>query len=198
MNKIFHKFVREWRQAGGVQSNIINNAQTSHDLIPSPTVSASRKRHKTTNAVASLTMGGSLPLLHSQPAAASLHPSAATVKQGNTSGARGKKIKQVSSQFKDNSLRWCRAFCLCYLSYLMLHFQFKSLKKPSPGSIVRDQARNISEPGEVTANASLVGRKVMTRWPDDNNFYEAIITDYKPQKVTTLSILVSLYLFQIG
>lgn len=24
----------------------------------------------------------------------------------------------------------------------------------------------------------LIGRRVMTRWPDDNNFYEAIITDY--------------------
>ncbi|KAG9131161.1 hypothetical protein Leryth_020154, partial [Lithospermum erythrorhizon] len=25
----------------------------------------------------------------------------------------------------------------------------------------------------------LIGRKVRTRWPDDNNFYEAVITDYK-------------------
>lgn len=26
----------------------------------------------------------------------------------------------------------------------------------------------------------LIGKKVRTRWPDDNNFYEAVITDYNP------------------
>nr|GMC89276.1 protein EMSY-LIKE 3-like isoform X2 [Ipomoea batatas] len=26
----------------------------------------------------------------------------------------------------------------------------------------------------------LIGRKVRTRWPDDNNFYEAVITNYNP------------------
>lgn len=29
----------------------------------------------------------------------------------------------------------------------------------------------------------LIGRKVKTRWPDDNNFYEAVITDYNPVEV---------------
>lgn len=29
----------------------------------------------------------------------------------------------------------------------------------------------------------LVGRKVMTRYPDNGNFYEAIITDYNPVEV---------------
>lgn len=28
-----------------------------------------------------------------------------------------------------------------------------------------------------------LGRKVKTRWPDDNTFYEAVITDYDPEKV---------------
>ncbi|CAH1439131.1 unnamed protein product [Lactuca virosa] len=32
----------------------------------------------------------------------------------------------------------------------------------------------------VNETASLIGRKVRTRWPDDNNFYEAVITDYNP------------------
>lgn len=30
----------------------------------------------------------------------------------------------------------------------------------------------------------LIGRKVMTRWPEDNNFYEAVISDYDPNKVS--------------
>lgn len=29
----------------------------------------------------------------------------------------------------------------------------------------------------------LIGRKVLTRWPEDNNFYEAVITDYNPLEV---------------
>ncbi|KAF8041040.1 hypothetical protein BT93_B3076 [Corymbia citriodora subsp. variegata] len=33
--------------------------------------------------------------------------------------------------------------------------------------------------GAFVANSdSLIGKKVWTRWPDDNNFYEAVITDY--------------------
>lgn len=36
---------------------------------------------------------------------------------------------------------------------------------------------------EVPRCERLIGRKVMIRWPEDNNFYEAIITDYNPQKV---------------
>lgn len=42
--------------------------------------------------------------------------------------------------------------------------------------------------GEVAKGASLdslVGRRVRTRWPDDNNFYEAIISDYNRTKVLT-------------
>lgn len=39
--------------------------------------------------------------------------------------------------------------------------------------------------GRVGAGSSdpYIGRKVMTRWPEDNNFYEAVITDYDPIQV---------------
>lgn len=37
---------------------------------------------------------------------------------------------------------------------------------------------------EVARRDPLIGRKVMTRWPEDNNFYEAVITDYNPQEVS--------------
>ncbi|XP_042757933.1 protein EMSY-LIKE 3 [Lactuca sativa] len=33
---------------------------------------------------------------------------------------------------------------------------------------------------ETSAFSPLIGRKVRTRWPDDNNFYEAVITDHNP------------------
>jgi len=34
----------------------------------------------------------------------------------------------------------------------------------------------------------LISRKVMTRWPDDNSFYEAVITDYDAEKVHLISM----------
>ncbi|GAA0142283.1 hypothetical protein LIER_35549 [Lithospermum erythrorhizon] len=40
-----------------------------------------------------------------------------------------------------------------------------------------------SEPAEATMLDPLIGRKVRTRWPDDNNLYEAVITDYKPAEI---------------
>lgn len=39
-------------------------------------------------------------------------------------------------------------------------------------------------PGEAANFDPLIGKKVWTRWPDDNNFYEAVITNYSPAKVT--------------
>ncbi|KAL8260928.1 hypothetical protein R6Q59_024977 [Mikania micrantha] len=43
----------------------------------------------------------------------------------------------------------------------------------------RDQ---VSKQGFDEDNSSdpLIGRKVWTRWPEDNNFYEAVITDFNP------------------
>lgn len=29
----------------------------------------------------------------------------------------------------------------------------------------------------------LIGRKAMNRWPDDNSFYEVVISDYNPETV---------------
>lgn len=34
--------------------------------------------------------------------------------------------------------------------------------------------------GEDNSSDPLIGRKVWTRWPEDNNFYEAVITDFNP------------------
>lgn len=40
-----------------------------------------------------------------------------------------------------------------------------------------------NEPAEAGSYDSLIGKKVWTRWPEDNHFYEAVITDYKPVEV---------------
>lgn len=42
--------------------------------------------------------------------------------------------------------------------------------------------------GGITADGSaeaLIGRKVWTKWPEDNHFYEAIITQYNAVEVLT-------------
>ena len=40
-----------------------------------------------------------------------------------------------------------------------------------------------NEPVEGATFDPLIGRKVWTRWPEDNNFYVAVITDYNPSEV---------------
>lgn len=65
-------------------------------------------------------------------------------------------------------------------------------KKPqsygSAGFTGRDQVPKQGFGGAISANGvdednssdPLIGRKVWTRWPEDNNFYEAVITDFNP------------------
>lgn len=40
-----------------------------------------------------------------------------------------------------------------------------------------------SEPAKGSGPESFVGRRVRTRWPEDNAFYEAAITKYDPVEV---------------
>ena len=40
-----------------------------------------------------------------------------------------------------------------------------------------------NEATDVGTRDQLIGRKLRTRWPDDNNFYEAVIVDYNPVQV---------------
>ncbi|XP_057982518.1 protein EMSY-LIKE 3 isoform X2 [Malania oleifera] len=130
-----------------------------HDPVHTPTVSASHKKQKMSQPMPSVSLGVSSPALHCQSVAASMQPSAP--KQGAPPlGAGGKRPKPP-------------------------------MKYPSTGSTGRGQFANRSssgapmsnEPAEAAASFdSLIGRKVMTRWPEDNNFYEAVITDYNPHE----------------
>ncbi|XP_050383258.1 protein EMSY-LIKE 1-like isoform X2 [Argentina anserina] len=112
--------IREWRTAGGHQAARFSAAQPVYDLS-SPTVSASRKKQKTSQS--------------------------------------GHAFLGLSSM--------------------------KSMQYPSTGPSLSRQLTSrsstgplaIPEPAEPNTY-DLVGKKVWMRWPEDNSFYEAQITDY--------------------
>uniref|UniRef100_A0A2P2LK23 Uncharacterized protein MANES_14G015400 n=1 Tax=Rhizophora mucronata TaxID=61149 RepID=A0A2P2LK23_RHIMU len=142
--------IREWRKVSGLQGSVPSSAQPAHEAIPSPTVSvsASRKKQKTTQSVASLSMGAPPAF---QP---TTQPSTSALRRCPPPGAKNKKPKS-------------------------------SVQYPSTGVTGRAQVANRgafanSEPAEATSYDPLIGRKVWTRWPEDNHFYEAVITDYNP------------------
>ncbi|XP_068647305.1 protein EMSY-LIKE 3-like isoform X2 [Aristolochia californica] len=160
--------IREWRQSGGMQSALLSTSQPAHDALPSPTVSASRKKQKTSQSVPPpLSMGAPSPSLHQQTIGGPMQPSSSMAKRGAAVGARGKKPKSGPP--------------LAGVS---------SLKYPAAGPTGIGQVANrgssgalaANEPNEASPFDPLVGRKVMTRWPEDNSFYDAVITDYDPVK----------------
>ncbi|KAJ8760021.1 hypothetical protein K2173_010877 [Erythroxylum novogranatense] len=138
--------IREWRKTNGVQGGMPSSARPAHDPIPSPTVSASRKKQKTPQSVVSLSMGAPPPALHP-----SMQPSTSAPRRVPPSASKNKKPKSSM-----------------------------------PGLTVRTPVANrgssgpfaANEPAEATSYDLLIGRKVWTRWPEDNHFYEAVITDY--------------------
>ncbi|KAJ9158695.1 hypothetical protein P3X46_024256 [Hevea brasiliensis] len=153
--------IREWRQTGGLQSGMLGTGQAVHDPIPSPTVSVSRKKQKITSSVPSQSFGGPSPSFHPQAVSASHQPSSSTAKRGPVSGSKSKKQKPV----------------------LPGASSIKSIPYPSSGPSGRGQVANRVSSGAAPEGAtreSLIGKRVKTRWPDDNNFYEAVITDYNP------------------
>ncbi|KAK9124991.1 hypothetical protein Scep_013837 [Stephania cephalantha] len=156
--------IREWRQAGGgIQASMHNASQPAHDRLPSPTVSISRKKQKT--AQNSLSLNASNSGLHSQPVAGSMQPSSSAAKRGSAIGAKGKKSKSGQVLHSVPSL--------------------KSIQYPPTGPGGRGPVASRGSSGALVGNEpaepgtyDLVGRKVKTRWPDDQNFYDAVITDY--------------------
>ncbi|KAI9152972.1 hypothetical protein LWI28_003835 [Acer negundo] len=119
------KRIRDWRNADGDQATRLATAQPVHDLLPSPSVSASRKRQKTSQS----------------------------------------RVQPLHSLSRINSMQY-----------------------PSTGPVGSRSFINRSSSGAISANDTseagaldnLIGRKVWTRWPEDNNFYEAVVTDYNP------------------
>ncbi|XP_016496064.2 protein EMSY-LIKE 3 isoform X2 [Nicotiana tabacum] len=150
--------IREWRQSGGHQSGMLGGGQSVHDPIPSPSISASRKKQKIGPSLPSQSFAGPSPTFLPPVVTAANQPFSSAAKRGPIAGPKGKKHK--SGQMMPGA---------------------SSMKYPTPGPSGRAQLGNrFSEPAEAASSDPLVGRKVRTRWPDDNNFYEAVITDYNP------------------
>lgn len=158
--------IREWRQSGGLQHGLRSTSQPIHDPLPSPTISASRKKQKLSQS-ASFSMHPS-SALHPQTLVPPTQPSLSAGKRATLSGAKGKKSNSNQGLVNMPSS--------------------KSIQYPSTVSSGRDQVTNrvssgatmATESAEAAAyDPSLIGRKVRTRWPEDNSFYEAVITDYK-------------------
>ncbi|XP_021308912.1 protein EMSY-LIKE 3 isoform X2 [Sorghum bicolor] len=153
--------IREWRSTGGLQAGLSNNPQPIHDPVPSPTTSG-RKRQKTSQSVPALPAP---PLaLHSQQLATPTQPSSSTARKAVPPGPKGKKMKPKVPG--------------------------GSAAKPmssSAGPSGRGPHMNRNFPGGSAPEAQaqnldpLVGRKVMSRWPEDNSFYEAVISDYNAE-----------------
>ncbi|KAK7278827.1 hypothetical protein RJT34_23865 [Clitoria ternatea] len=122
-DEIIHR-IREWRQTGCYQPARRSTSQPVHDILPSPTVSASRKKQKTSHS------GQSLPALSSVKSV-----------QYTSAGPTGSR-----------------------------HFSNRN----------SSSALASNAPAEAAAFDPLIGKKVWTRWPEDNHFYEAVITDYNP------------------
>ncbi|KAI8562107.1 hypothetical protein RHMOL_Rhmol03G0008900 [Rhododendron molle] len=150
--------IREWRQSGGHNGSMLSTPQAVHDLLPSPTTA--RKKQKTSQSGA-LSAGVPLRPLHSQGDAASMQPSPAAAKRGHPFGSGGKRHKPgqpFTGLSSVNSMQYPN--------------------RTSSGAIVTN------ETAEAAINDPLIGRKVMTRWPEDDNFYEAVITNYNPIEIS--------------
>ncbi|KAF5193807.1 Emsy-like [Thalictrum thalictroides] len=141
--------IREWRQSGGLRPGLHGASQPFHDSLSSPTFSASRKKQKTSHAVPSLSLRAPASALHPQTAI----PSISAAKRGSLPIAKGRKPKS-------------------------------SIQYPSTVSNGRGQVYSgpllANEPAQtIVYDDSLIGRKVRIRWPDDNCFYEAVVTEFK-------------------
>ncbi|KAL3625507.1 hypothetical protein CASFOL_030961 [Castilleja foliolosa] len=138
--------IREWREAGGNRTMGPNAPQHINNQLQSPTISASRKRHK-----ASQNPFGA----PSQPSHPQTVPGTTLTKWGPTSGIGGRRSNAVQPAFAPAK---------------PVRYQFTD--RVPPGAPPDDPSETVRD--------SFVGRRVMIRWPADNNFYEAVITEYNP------------------
>ncbi|XP_042023396.1 protein EMSY-LIKE 3-like [Salvia splendens] len=142
--------IREWREAGGNRNIAPSVAQHINNQLPSPTISASRKRQKTSNPFHAHSQS-----LLSQPVAGSTLPLNSVVKRGPSSGIGGRRTNAGQQAFTSRK-----------------PMQYQYGDHVASGAPIDDPSESINE--------SLIGRRVMIRWPADSNFYEAVISEYNP------------------
>ncbi|XP_075487604.1 protein EMSY-LIKE 3-like [Primulina tabacum] len=157
--------IREWRQSCGLQPAMRGASQAVHDPIPSPSISASRKKQKIAPSLTSQSFGVPSPAFHPQVMATNNQPSSSAAKRAPTMGAKGKKHKSVPAG----------------ASSMKMQYPFGPAVRGKFGNRMSSGGLT-NEPAEAASFDPLIGRKVRTRWPDDNSFYEAVITNYDPEK----------------
>ncbi|XP_022896531.1 protein EMSY-LIKE 3-like isoform X2 [Olea europaea var. sylvestris] len=144
--------IREWRLSGGFQPGMHGVGQTVHGSLP-PSFPASHKKEKIAFGGPSLFPSQSMNLANQPPSSA--------VKHGPIMGLKSQQHKRGQIPPGASSIK---------------------MQYPSSISAGRGQFGNRISSGGLTGGSfdPLIGRKVRTRWPDDNNFYEAVIADYSP------------------
>ncbi|KAL8228037.1 hypothetical protein R6Q57_015621 [Mikania cordata] len=148
--------IREWRQSSGLQPGMVNTGQAVHDPLPSPSVSGNRKKQKMNPSSHSQSFGGPpqhVPL-----------PTSSSARRAPVTGSKGKNKKSMMGGVS---------------SIKTQHLPSGPTGRGQLGNRVTSGA-HANEPAETSSFSPLIGKKVRTRWPDDNNFYEATITDYNP------------------
>ncbi|BBN03478.1 hypothetical protein MPTK1_2g23800 [Marchantia polymorpha subsp. ruderalis] len=163
--------IREWRPVDESAPPPSAPPPVLLDPSPSPAVSQSRKKQKTTH-VAQVTTPlpppPPPPVLKPAPSAAPAVPSPAPSKRGVPVGPRGKKSKMGRQP-----------------PVVAASTPKAPVGVPASGrnsNLGRGPAPGRSGAGAEAASDSYLGKRVKTRWPDDNTFYEAVITDYDQEK----------------
>ncbi|EPS71563.1 hypothetical protein M569_03196, partial [Genlisea aurea] len=151
--------IREWRRSVGIQPGIHGVSQIINDPMPTPTISSSRKKQKVAPSLPSQSFGAPSPF-HPQAIAVASQPSSSAGKRGPSIGVKGK--KQKTMPFGASSMKT----------------QYPSGRGHSGNCIPSGGLATV--PVEGAPFDPLIGRKVRTRWPDDNTFYAAVIADYNP------------------
>ncbi|KAJ3693166.1 hypothetical protein LUZ60_008646 [Juncus effusus] len=165
--------IREWRQNGGRVGPAL--VQPGLDPVPSPTVSASRKRQKTGGATgmaaqspAAFNPGSQQPSSSSAPKKGSVPPPFSKSKKPKPGQKMGAKTMQNNYSAAGPSGRGGAGG-----------------SRNSHAVLATDTLADVAAPaGGATAAPNLydplIGRKIRMRWPQDNEFYEAVITNFNP------------------
>ncbi|CAL5075166.1 unnamed protein product [Urochloa decumbens] len=154
---------REWRTTGGLEESLPNNPSldpVSNHIAPS---------HKRQNTLKSVTASlAPPPVMHSERVATPTQPFSSTAVKAVPLQTKGKKTKPFLKVSKSSAVK-------------------PTTSSEGPPS-ARRPLMNRYFPGGPAAEFSqaqnvnpLIGRKVMSRWPDDNSFYEVVICDYNPE-----------------
>lgn len=111
---------REWRKSSGHESSMLGTGPAVHDPMPSPSVSASRKKQKIASSLPSHSFAGPSPTFHQPAAIAANQTSSSAAKRGRMMGPKGKKHKSVSQNKKICKLTIYFLYHSLVLSILLL------------------------------------------------------------------------------